>query len=745
MAEKVTYNFLRFRGERVQLDGGAFEWSAGFKPNVNRVRITATGFAALVAIGIQTPGKLEFFCSNDLTPDLVIEEQRVIEATVGAISGTAGAVKAVDYLLQLADRREEFQPPRGGVLGKGPILNPTSTGANSQQKTKKKEQEPAPLTNKEVLDYVLGLLGINPTFTEVPAGVDDLPPLRNRQWHGGSAVAEAEKLFEEFGLVLCPQFDGGFKVHFIGEAPDPIAIETADVIPTVNLPGIDRRGQTVVLKSVEPVLETITQSGVGDGGWEWVAQDPVTDEWDFLDAILERHGFTVRDLIENLTVKLPANVVKSAGRLREQLWRMIGLPAEQRQETFYRLLYRLRPPGTVQVAKTNFSTFGPSVEAKIARLDPQTRLWTNSSGPVTISVKTQMHGWILDLGQNCFQVAEPTDDWRDNFLQLGKGDLRVTFTRKRLDPTTKDPEYFLYGLQQTFATGVKVLTDAQCKAALRDPKTVVLHRPDFKLVYDPEATAEQQEAVLTELRAKADAAVRPWVAGSGEPARQISAVGFVAVELSGKVQEVKFTQVPPRTDAQVQTWFLPSSARVANLRGIAGLKVGEAWPGQQTTAAAASAEGAAGHVQPAVTVGGSTTSLPESPRIFPVLVTVDGGEAGGPDKDCSWTYKLEGITGTEIKGAVRKRPVQKRFAKCEYNRPDDRSLGIAYRDQEGVTQLAWAAQEIPATDRVDVITSVYWDDARKALVTTKRATLVLETDESSEQLVQFYNCDGGTT
>jgi hypothetical protein len=740
--EKDLFNFLRFRGQLVQLEGGTFDWQAGFKPSVNRLRIKADGFEQLKSQGLQNENTLEFFCTNDLTADLRIERLRIVDVLVGAITVGVTGVRAVDYILIVSDFRETFQPPRGGVLGKGSVLNPTPGGANSQQKVK---DENPPLSNREVISYVLGLMGVNAAHSALPAGIDNLPPLRDRQWHGGSAATEAEKLFEEFGLVLCPQFNGTAKVYFIGEAPDPVEIDVPNQIPNVSVPGIDRRGQAVVLKSVEAVVETISMTGPREGSWQWMVQDPQSDAWVRQEDVLATYGIDLRDVIDGLTSKLPRFVMAGLSRLRGQLFRFIGLEGSKSQETVYRLLYTLRPPGTTSVKKTSYFTFGPKVEAKLARIDPQTKLWTNTPDRVVLTPRAQFHGWIMDLGEQVVQVTEPSESLWDSFAQLGPEDLKVTFSRQKRWADTSEPEYFTYGLRQELGRGVVLMDADECRAAMADTRTVVLHRKDFRLIYDAEATSEQQQAMLAEMRARADAAVRPWVAGSGEPPRQISAVGFRAVELSGKVAQVKWTQAPPRTDAHVQTWFLPSAVRITNLRGVAGLKEGEAWPGQQTTAAAASAEGSAGFVQPAVTLTGSTTPVAESSRIFPVLVTVDGGEAGGPDKDCSWTYKLEGITGTEIKGAVRKRPVQKRFTKCEYNRPDDRSLGIAYRDQEGVTQLAWAAQEIPATDRVDVITSVYWDDARKALVTTKRATLVLETDESSEQLVQFYNCDGGTT
>jgi len=115
---------------------------------------------------------------------------------------------------------------------------------------------------------------------------------------------------------------------------------------------------------------------------------------------------------------------------------------------------------------------------------------------------------------------------------------------------------------------------------------------------------------------------------------------------------------------------------------------------------------------------------PLADRVFAVLVTEEGGAAGGPSTDCAFTYTVNTLQGEQLTtGLMPKRP---RFSTTEYNQPTANSPGLAYLDANGDLQLYEAAQETPKTDTVAVVTSIDYDTTAHAFRLKKTPVRVLE-------------------
>jgi hypothetical protein len=113
---------------------------------------------------------------------------------------------------------------------------------------------------------------------------------------------------------------------------------------------------------------------------------------------------------------------------------------------------------------------------------------------------------------------------------------------------------------------------------------------------------------------------------------------------------------------------------------------------------------------------------------IPVTVTKDGGVAGSPSANCTWTYTVKDQAGNTL--ATAKTPKVPRVANCQYNQPADNSPGLAYYDAAGTLQLYHAAEEIPTTDLVTFVTDVQIDGSLHYQKKTRQVR-VLEADAES--------------
>ena len=117
-------------------------------------------------------------------------------------------------------------------------------------------------------------------------------------------------------------------------------------------------------------------------------------------------------------------------------------------------------------------------------------------------------------------------------------------------------------------------------------------------------------------------------------------------------------------------------------------------------------------------------SLPGA--LFPALVTVDGGSAGGPAADCSFTYTVKDLEGNQL--GVELTPQVPRLTNVGYLQPGENSPGLAYLDAAGAVKLYHVAGEVPKTDRVRLQTQYRIDGANNKFQVKYRYVRVLEAE-----------------
>jgi len=119
---------------------------------------------------------------------------------------------------------------------------------------------------------------------------------------------------------------------------------------------------------------------------------------------------------------------------------------------------------------------------------------------------------------------------------------------------------------------------------------------------------------------------------------------------------------------------------------------------------------------------------------FLVRVKVDGGSAGGPDADCSWTYEVyfEDPNGPWPVLGTNCVPFKMRFPYTEYVQPSNESWGLGCQDVGGIFRLLEVFEEIPLTDLVDVVTQVRHDAGGEYTQVKTRPVRVLEMGEETD-------------
>ena len=94
----------------------------GLAPNVNTAEVSYLEYDKLGGDPRKT-GRVEFWCTGKAEPDAVWDKWSIVEvqALQAARTVAQGEIRTVRYRLHLADRREGFIFPRGGLLWEGEV------------------------------------------------------------------------------------------------------------------------------------------------------------------------------------------------------------------------------------------------------------------------------------------------------------------------------------------------------------------------------------------------------------------------------------------------------------------------------------------------------------------------------------------------------------------------------------------------------------------------------------------------
>lgn len=627
-----------------------FTLTAGTKPNINRAHCPYTEFQKLG----KDPGKtgtLEFWNKNDPTvpgaaPDIAIQKVTIIDVDIARVGQPAGedALRVAEFELYLADFRQALASPRGGRLRRG-LLNPgqdanptpdiagdntdvggdfSGTGGSFDDSSgdgtdPQSSAATDDVPNSQLIAWCLEAMGM--ADVAVPDSVDDVKAPRDIKWFGNHATTELQKLLDLTGCVFCPQLDGTATVEAIGAGDDPQIPEDVK-LPEITLPGIDRRGQTVVFTSApSAVISTITITGPSPDSWIFIVQD--TDEkWKPLDFHL--------NLMQSTGYASPVDGVRDNWRQVDEKYRYrITLQAYKFLQLSPDTYNPRNQPILRQVIHEGFQSATLKLRAKVGV--QKGGIFVNATDFVEVPITANIQGGpgnVIACAYPLGKVALGGTDLLKNWAELEDGDLEVEVSLEKHDDQGK-PVYFVAGFTRDVGSGgVTPLDDDSAmnaaypsvdgtgKTAAPAADVIVLERPDWRLL-----EIAEQPVNLDELKAAAKAEADKLLAKSGVPTRILRARGFVAAGTSGLASEVSFDQHGAVTQWKLNNWWRPlSGTGMVDASNAPTQAPGEAYPQATRVEAKRAALGAAGSTMPSVPVTpdasqtGTQVTFPASTR-----------------------------------------------------------------------------------------------------------------------------------
>lgn len=626
----VRNNLVTFRpagGARVLLSlEGEFTLTAGVEPNVNRAVLLHDGYALLGgAVGV--PGRLEFWYGASplpeadggngpgAAPDRYMDGIRIVEVEPLRIGVLAGETeeRVVAWRVALADVRERFAPPLGGLLMRG-LVNPDATEAGAAAAGE--------ASCAVLMQWCLDALGV--AYGPLPAGLSDVTPPRNLKWFGVPAREELAALLEHTGCVLVPRANGTVEVRKVGATTgDDLPPNAPGDRKEVDLivPSTDRRGTTVVFTSApNPVLDTIKLKGPASDTWQYVVRD-VDGAWKPLDdASVVTNYWTGSTAAEQIRKRFSGVGATHRDRVRAEAYRSIRLDPATYLPAIRGVLRRQVKLGDAARLVLN----GIEVKTKRAQRQPDTGLWKNSTELIPCAATTLeraanvIRTWDL-LGK--VEGDGSVSDLEASFVPLAAGELEVSLTVE----AARDgkPEYANFGFTRLADGTVQAMDEAQSRAAIENPggDVVAFSRPELRLVRDAIAQTDNRTALQNEALILAVEHFR-----GANSLRVLTVKGFWPGELSGRVTEVRISQAAPRTTFLIDRTSSTLGGRVkpsALRRGDGpGRNRGGAAGGQSQSSQLALG-GSAGGTQPIVPV--EPYVPPPEPEQQPIRVAIGTG------------------------------------------------------------------------------------------------------------------------
>lgn len=656
-ASNAIVTFTPEGGERfpVTLPNG-LEWKAGLSPDVNAIEINWQTWDANPGLA-GTTGTLEFWFNNapgDGEADAKFELLMVIdvEATEYGIVVANGPRRIVTYTLYLADRRQRLVSPRGGYLDIGKI-NP-------------RDQDPT-YENSELIELCLERMGFDPSIYSLDPDVDSRPAVRDLQWLGNHAPSELSRILDKIGAVFALQTDGSVRIDLVGKGPVPEVPADQQLGPDLNLPGLDRRGKTVVFSSRPNGIIQHATIGVPEQpdpwlrsiDWAYVIRDiaattadgqPYGKQGDFDDPDYGK-------VIIQKDLKISKNFVafkdsKTLGGFEpiqaynDNFTKVFASFRGYISQHAYRFIRLNSQASILRGVKIGKDFTDITVRATVAELDPDTAQWKNVPmkvvGVVALYQDTDDGGLVnvIQFDQPLLKIDEESPDLSDpTWVELDQNDLQISCTmpepqrNSQGQPTNAKneplgpgesprPKYYEVGYRLDLG-GVKKLSDEEVRTALADPETLVIGKPEWfpKKVNGRPVGFDDFDNQASELASR-------FLRGSGGPAKILTAVGFCHAELSGQTAEIKIDQQAVKTEIRLNTWFMPLSAvKLDDWRDLDSH--GESFPAQVATAADQTAKGTPGGAQPVAAVvptGNAGPAVSDRTVLLKITSTATGVE-----------------------------------------------------------------------------------------------------------------------
>ena len=570
------FNFVRFvpsglgEGEgapvlRLSLES-AWHLACGIEPDVNTAIVPAGDFeilrermAAREAAGdpARPPaalltGAVEMRMAGAGQADYRIAPITIVEAEPATIApALAGDLQrsARAYRVYLADMRHNWIAPRGGNLRIG-LVN--------------RRDDPDPRPNTRLIEICLSLMGLAGTAGPpryIDADLDLLPPVRDLDWRGAHAPTELWRICQELGATIAITSDGGVRVELEGRGPAPL-VPAERSLGALDLPGIDRRGKTVVFTSApNNIAKRVTVSGPSASTWRFVLPD-LLGRW-VPQAAAELWG--EQTPIEATRQDFAEVDQQYRGFLRDHAWRYIQLNPEYHPYPLLRVVWGR--PGNPAI----------EVKAKVAYFDEEAGLWTNHTALVHLAAEylhtdqrllpgQRVNPSIIRVSRPLLKVSrEDSAELWPVAAELSEGDLSVIYMREEIEydsegqPAVDEdgqviPVYYNVGYIWEGGEPSK-LSESDLRNALSDPQTLVVPMPHWVPEHDGESLVNESA-----MEAEAEAQARRFLVGSGGKPRRIDVRGFCQVELSGIANRIEIDQHEPRTTVWLDVWASPLGA-----------------------------------------------------------------------------------------------------------------------------------------------------------------------------------------
>ena len=134
-----------------------------------------------------------------------------------------------------------------------------------------------------------------------------------------------------------------------------------------------------------------------------------------------------------------------------------------------------------------------------------------------------------------------------------------------------------------------------------------------------------------------------------------------------------------------------------------------------------------------VTSSGISISAPSfetsGADLFPVKVTKTGGVAGSTTTDCTWSYTVDDVTGTELDTAVT--ASFDRIPKVEYKVVTADSFGIACYDTDDSLKLLHVCEEVPVSVTIAEVVTDLSVSGNNLQYKYRKCTVLTADDESA--------------
>lgn len=555
--------------------------TVGLDPDYNAVVVTAAELAKLGG-DYSRPGTVEFWFHSPppasqpggdpqqepTVPDVALAQIRVVDIKPRLTRGGAeNPQQLVEYILVLADKRDGWLPPRGGLLRRG-LVNPSTTSLPDGSIG-------STYLTSALVRICLESLGEGDAAI---AAIDDTPPPVNLRWERAWAINELKPLLDRANASVAVRADGSVAVVRLGQGDAP---QTAPdrTLPETRLSGISGRGSAVVVCSAPSGSRLTLCSPATDRGVSWryvvprVGDNGRQQDGEFVEleasdeeiaAIPSSEADPKKRLLLDSAFKFVEIVFNGAAGGEGGSAAAAGLaPGTAVLPWCYEDVGLITTPLAVGLIPVNVGGGVLSVLESRQRIQ-------------AAKLHTSAGRYVLEFDTRIMRFREgvttcPASEWQKHFRRMDSftavdgsdGHFRITVEPVYVIDGRPEKQFFVDAFAIAAPAeggGIATRLDEGAARELLDGSVdrVLLCRPELqRLEVIPEYGASGLASDnLADLQIDAEVIARnfaPTVSGGDEP-RVVVVAGFEPVELSGRVISIEIDQAAVSTTIEIDTY-----------------------------------------------------------------------------------------------------------------------------------------------------------------------------------------------